>query len=123
MISELVSFILGAFLSYIIDVTWWNLDFKKAEKGLEAHEHYHVGLELLIAALLVYRFINPTTAYILIGAGFGFITAEWRQTVEIAGKKVKPGHPFAYGSNHFKQSTVIGIILTAILATTALILP
>ena len=123
MISELILLVLGGFLVFVIDILWWNIDFKKAEKGMEAHEHYHLGLELLIAGLIVSMF-NDLPSYFLVGAGFAFIMAEWRQTVEIkktvngeiVKQKVIPGHPFAYGSNHFKQSTAIGIGLTVLLS-------
>lgn len=123
MISELILLVLGTFLVFIIDILWWNIDFKKAEKGMEAHEHYHVGIELLIVGLVV-SFFNDLPSYFLIGAGFAFIMAEWRQTVEIKKtvngevitQKVVPGHPFAYGSTHFKQSTIIGIGLTIFLS-------
>ena len=123
MIVELILLVLGAFLVYVIDILWWNIDFKKAEKGLEAHEHYHLGIELLIVALVV-SYISELPSYFLIGCGFAFIMAEWRQTVEIRKtvdgeeirQKVVPGHPFAYGSVHFKQSTAIGIGLTVLLS-------
>ena len=122
MIVEIVLLILGAFAVFVIDILWWNIDFEKAEKGLEAHEHYHVGLELLIGGLLL-SFINEMLVYIMLGAGFAFIMAEWRQTVEIRKtkdgkeekKNVVPGHPFAYGSLHFKQSNTIGIVLVGFL--------
>jgi len=123
MIIEIILLILGAFLVFIIDIVWWNIDFKKAEKGLEAHEHYHIGLELLIAGIGL-SYFSELPVYFLLGAGFAFIMAEWRQTVEIreikdekeVKKDVIPGHPFAYGSLHFKQSTTIGIGLTILLS-------
>ena len=123
MISELILLVLGAFLVFVIDILWWNIDFKKAEKGMEAHEHYHLGLELMIVGLIVSIF-NELPSYFLIGAGFAFIMAEWRQAVEIKktingkviSQNVVPGHPFAYGSVHFKQSTAIGVGLTILLS-------
>lgn len=123
MILEIILFILGAFLVFVIDIIWWNIDFKKAEKGLEVHEHYHLGLELLIAGIGI-AYIVELPVYFLLGTGFAFIMAEWRQTVEIRKtvdgqdtiQKVVPGHPFAYGSTHFKQSTTIGISLIALLS-------
>lgn len=129
MISELILLVSGAFLVFVIDILWWNIDFKKAEKGMEAHEHYHVGIELLIVGLVV-SFFNELPSYFLLGAGFAFIMAEWRQTVEIKKtingevikQKVVPGHPFAYGSTHFKQSTAIGVGLTIILGVLLVIM-
>lgn len=122
MIVEIVLLILGGFTVFVIDILWWNIDFKKAEKGFEAHEHYHVGLELLIGGVFL-SLINEMLVYFMLGAGFAFIMAEWRQTVEIRetkdGKEEKkdvvPGHPFAYGSTHFAKSTAIGIALTGFL--------
>ncbi len=108
---EVFPFILGAILVMLIDTFWWHIDYKKAEKGMEAHEHYHVGLELMIVAMIIDLFNGPIASF-LYGAGFLFIVAEWRQAIEIVQKKVIPGHPFAYGSEHFKSSSIIGIALT-----------
>ena len=107
---EVFPFILGTLLVMIVDIFWWQIDFKKVERGLEAHEHYHVGLELIIAAMFV-SLLHEGGASFLYGAGFLFIAAEWRQAVEILGNKVKAGHPFAYGSVHFKSSSIIGAVL------------
>lgn len=108
---EIFPFILGTFVVMLVDVFWWQIDYKKAEKGMEAHEHYHVGIELAIVAMIVGVF-NDTAASFLYGAGFLFLAAEWRQAVEVIGNKVKAGHPFAFGSNHFKSSSIIGAVLT-----------
>lgn len=108
---EIFPFILGTILVMLIDTFWWHIDYKKAEKGMEAHEHYHVGLELMIVAMIIDLF-NGTVSSFLYGVGFLFIVAEWRQAIEIVQKKVIPGHPFAYGSKHFKSSSIIGIGLT-----------
>ncbi len=112
---ELVIVILGLFAALILDIWWWNQTrFKKADKKFEAHEHYHISLELLIIAILANYFINPLLAYFVIGASIGFFLGEWDQLKEIKNKKVIPGHPFAYGSSHFKESTIIGIVLIVI---------
>lgn len=108
---EIFPFLIGALIVMLIDTFWWHIDYKKAEKGMEAHEHYHVGLELFIVAMIADLF-NGAIASFLYGAGFLFIAAEWRQAIEIVQKKVIPGHPFAYGSIHFKTSSIIGIGLT-----------
>jgi len=110
---EAFPFILGALVVMLVDTFWWHIDYKKVEKGMEAHEHYHVGIELIIVAIIA-DFFNGSLASFLYGAGFLFIAAEWRQAVEIVKKKVIAGHPFAYGSIHFKQSSIIGVILIAI---------
>ena len=78
-------FVFGLFTSLLIDSAWWKIDFKKAEKGFEAHEHYHIGLELL----LLYVFIPNE---FILGMGLGFIMGEWAQHIEIHNKKVVPGH-------------------------------
>lgn len=108
---EIFPFIIGAFFVMLVDTFWWHIDYKKAEKGLEWHEHYHVGLELIIVALFM-NLVNEASASFLFGAGFLFIAAEWRQAVEVLNNKVKAGHPFAYGSVHFKSSSIVGAILT-----------
>jgi len=109
-VLEAFPFILGALVVMLIDTFWWQIDYKKAEKGMEAHEHYHVGIELIIVALFVDLFHGGVASF-LYGAGFLFIAAEWRQAVEILKKEVKAGHPFAFGSVHFKESSIIGAIL------------
>lgn len=122
MITEIILLILGAFTTFVIDILWWNIDFKKAEKGLEVHEHYHVGIELLILGALLSH-LTDHIEYFPIGMGFAFIMAEWKQTTEIRKtengktirKEVVPGHPFAYGSEHFRKSTIVGMVLTGIL--------
>jgi len=106
-------FILGAFVVMLVDTFWWHIDYKKVEKGLEWHEHYHVGIELMILAVITTPFI-PELSSFLYGSGFLFIAAEWRQAVEVIGPKVKAGHPFAFGSTHFTSSTIVGVILTVI---------
>lgn len=110
---DIFGFILGAFVVMWLDIFWWHIDFKKLEKGLEWHEHYHVGLELLILASFIAIF-NEFAASVLFGASFLFLAAEWRQAIEVHGDKVKAGHPFAYGSKHFTASTIVGITLTGI---------
>ncbi len=122
MFIEIILFVIGSFIGFIFDTWWWTIDFKKAEKGLEAHEHYHVGMELLIIGIIV-SFFSDVASFLLGGLGFAFIMAEWRQVVEIRKtengkekkKEVVPGHPFAQGSEHFLSSTIIGIILSAII--------
>lgn len=122
MITEIILLIVGAFAVFLVDIGWWSINFKKVEKGMEAHEHYHVGIELLIAGIVVSYFVD-WPVYLMLGAGFAFIMAEWRQVVEIkktennkvTKKDVTPGHPFAIGSGHDAQSHTIGIGLSAVL--------
>lgn len=99
----------GLAVGLVLDLVWWHTGIRKAEKGVEWHEHYHVGLECWIAeAFLGTGFLT--------GMGMGFFLAEWTQSTEIVGKKVLPGHPFAYGSSHFRSSTWFGAALAVVLA-------
>lgn len=112
-ITILFSLILGAFIGITIDVIWWKIDFKKAEKGFEAHEHYHIAFELFIVALIINHFTQYTWISLTLSAiGVAFFVAEWLQGVEVVDRKVKAGHQFAYGAPHFKASTIIGVGLT-----------
>lgn len=72
--------------------------------------------------IIVEHFTNNPFSIVIMGAAFGFLLGEWDQLKEIVGKTVKPGYPFAYGSNHFKTSSIIGIslIITVILLYTYL---
>jgi len=86
-------FVLGIILGLIMDVVWWNKSLDKYEKGFEALEHYHFG----ILAGIVGLFIYPE---IFFGLMLALFISEWTQT-----------HQFAYQSNHFKSSTLIGIVM------------
>ena len=120
---DLIFFVIGAFGAFLLDTYWWvKPSFSKYEKGvLVYHEHYHFGLELIIVGIVLIlvskEFSIPLSIVwsALVGAGFGFIMAEWRQIVEPHKGTVTLGHPFAYGSEHFKQSTQIGVVIFAIL--------
>lgn len=114
-------FCVGGITSILIDVLWWNINYKKAEKGLEVLEHYHMGLILLIIAIIANLFYE-SIALFLTGMGFLFIIAEWHQTIHTVGKKVVSGKPFAWGSVHFIGSSIIGIILSGILLSITVIL-
>ena len=119
---DLVFVFFGLFAAFVIDILWWvKPKFQKSEKGLEAHEHYHIGIILFIAAVLVNLIYQPAT-WFLVGMGFVFIVGEWRQSIEVAGKKVIPGKPFALGSKHFKGSSAIGIGLLGILLIISVVL-
>lgn len=120
-IESILLFCVGAFVTMIIDTLWWKIDYKKAERGLEVLEHYHIGIALLIGAVVTNLFYQPAS-WFLGGMGLLFVFAEWHQSVEIAGKKVIPGKPFAYGSKHFKGSSIIGIILAVFLLIISLVL-
>jgi len=113
-IDLILFFCIGAIFAIIIDTIWWKVNYKRIEKGVEVLEHYHMGLALLIIGILASIYYIPVSA-MLIGMGLFFVVGEWHQSVEIKNKKVVPGHPFAYGSAHFKKSSVIGIILAALI--------
>lgn len=120
-LETILLFCIGGIITMLIDVVWWRIDYKKAEKGMEILEHYHMGIALFIAAVVIHSFYTPMS-WLMAGMGFMFVFAEWHQTIEIAGKKVVPGKPFAYGSKHFKQSSIIGIILAVFLLIISLVL-
>lgn len=121
MLTSFILFCVGAITSMIIDTVWWHVNYKKIEKGFEVLEHYHIGLIALIISVISYQFVQPISIF-LAGMGLFFIVAEWHQAVEIHKKKVIPGKPFAYGSEHFKQSSIIGITLAVILLILSLVL-
>jgi hypothetical protein len=90
-------FVAGTLVGLIMDVVWWKINYQKYEKGLEWHEHYHVGIEIAIVAAVI-------NSYFLGGIAFAFILAEYLQE-----------HKFAIKSGHFKESTIFGIVLFIIL--------
>ena len=109
--NELLLLFFGLFAALVIDIIWWvKPSFSKLDK-FKAHEHYHISLELVILFIIVQYFTNSPFSVVIIGAAFGFLLGEWDQLKEIVGKTVKPGHPFAYGSSHFKTSSAIGGLL------------
>ncbi|WP_299292094.1 hypothetical protein [Nitrosopumilus sp.] len=120
---DLVFFVLGAFAAFLLDTFWWvKPSINKYEKGaLKNHEHYHFGMELIIVGIILIWVANEYSIELsivwsaLIGAGFGFIIAEWRQIVEPHKGTVTLGHPFAYGSDHYRQSTQIGVVIFAVM--------
>ena len=77
---------------------------------MKAHEHYHIGLEAGIIAILIWPFL-PFASIILLGVMVGFVLKESEQK-----------NDFALNSGHFKNSSIIGIILTVILVAVALLL-
>lgn len=99
--------ILGIIVAAIIDLLWWQIDYKKAEKGLEFHEHYHIALEMSIAAVFAPDIISD----FLHGMAIVFALGEWTQTY----KEGESGHPFAIQSGHFKESTIFALILVGVL--------
>jgi len=120
--NELLLLFFGLFTALVIDIIWWVKPSLSKFDKLKAHEHYHVALELVILSIIMGHFTNSPFSVVILGAAFGFLLGEWDQLKEIVGKTVKPGHPFAYGSSHFKASSVIGgsLIITIIILYTYL---
>lgn len=91
--------ILGFLLVTIIDRVWFRIDYKKAEKGLEVFEHYHYFFPLWIIAFIVFEYV-PILSYTLISMGAAFFYHESKQT-----------NFFAHQSIHFRNSSIIGLVL------------
>jgi hypothetical protein len=102
--------LLGLFLGLLLDRVWWELELNKYEAGISVFEHYHWGL---LAWFLSY-FTDGIVMDLLRGLGAALVLAEWGQTGEWVNGTWRKGHPFAYGSNHFVPSTVIGVVLAAL---------
>jgi len=89
---------LGLLLGFIADRIWMER-FIKTEK-VKVFEHYHWSL--VLAVLSIYMDLQGFTW----GVALALLIAEHFQR-----------HPYAYGSNHFKESTYIGLALTLIFVT------
>lgn len=111
---DLVFVFFGLFAALVVDILWWVKPTLSKSDKFQAHEHYHVGLELVILFVIISYFTDSPVSLFILGAAVGFLLGEWDQLKEIKNKKVIPGHPFAYGSTHFKASSLIGGILTAV---------
>jgi len=99
MIEPLIAFFLGSILN-----VWWRRKGNKYEYGLlKIHEHYHFLLESLILYVL-------TKQEWLWGFGLALLIDECYYQ----------RNPFAYGSNHWKESTYIGFFLFVILILVSL---
>lgn len=95
---------LGFIFITIIDRVWFQIDYKKAEKGLEVLEHFHYGIALLAISFIFVESI-PSIAYALMGMGTAFIYRESRQK-----------NAYSYTSTHFKPSLIIGLGLCVVTA-------
>jgi hypothetical protein len=102
--------LLGMLLGLVLDRVWWEWGLSKYESGVKELEHYHWGL---LAWFLSY-FTPHLVSEFLWGLGAALILAEWGQIGEWGDGEWRRGHPFAYGSNHFVASTVIGVVLAAL---------
>jgi hypothetical protein len=107
----MILFLLGLLLGLVLDRVWWEGKFNKYEKGVEELEHYHWGLLSWILAYLTPLWLSQ----VLWGLGAALVLAEWAQVGEWENGEWRRGHPFAYGSNHFRVSTAIGVALAVVL--------
>lgn len=92
MIELIFMFIMGLALGALLDVFWFNINYSKYEKGFEVFEHYHVGILLGMIGVI---FSQP----FFLGLFIILFVKESDQT-----------HPFALGSDHFRNSTIIGLV-------------
>jgi Na+/melibiose symporter-like transporter len=106
-----IFFLLGLLAGLVLDRAWWESKANKYDKNVEELEHYHWGLLAWIIAYLTPLWLSD----VLWGLGAALVMAEWAQIGEWENGAWRRGHPFAYGSNHFKVSTAIGAALVAIL--------
>ena len=106
-----VSFFSG-FGAMILD-SYWEKKGNKESKKLEFFEHYHNSIILFIIAMFTFS-TSPMITAALISVALVFLVGEWRQIHYTKDNNVLPGHPFAYGSVHFKASSIMGITLICI---------
>jgi len=97
-----ISGISGFLFVTIIDRLWFKMDYKKVEKGLEVLEHYHYGIALFAVSFVVLS-VSEILSFTLLLMGAAFIYHESKQK-----------NYFSYTSNHFKNSTIIGVLLAVI---------
>lgn len=99
-LQHLLAVGIGILLVTILGQLWLKkIEYKKTGK-IQILEHYHFGIMLVAVGVLFHEV--GIVMHALIGSGFAFFYQEAKQN-----------HLFAYGSTHFKKSTVIGILLTA----------
>ena len=101
----LLSAFLGFMIITILDRKWFEIDHKRIEQGYEVLEHYHLGIGLIGIGIGIIAYL-PLVSYGLIGAGMGLIYHESKQK-----------NYFAIQSAHFRNSSIIGVILIIITIT------
>ncbi len=102
MLHLLGSFLIGLGVGAAIDHLWTKTSINKYERRLEALEHYHWGLVVLMLTKMVQTF--GKLAFSSAGLASIFILLE-----------VVQEHPFAFQSDHQVSSTVVGILLLTVL--------
>ncbi len=99
MLPELfLGLLLGIFLCFL-----WTQFFRKRVDFIKELEHYHWGLLALIRGAMDYSGERPFFFY---GLGLVFLVDELLQK-----------NKFAYGSRHFKESLIVGVLLLIVLVT------
>lgn len=104
----------GVLSAGLIDAMWRQKNIDSNNKFLKAHEHFHVGLEFGILAVIVSFFDVPILESFLWGLGIAFIFSEFTHFGWFKGGKFMVSHPFAFGSEHFKLTHIITIGLCMI---------
>lgn len=97
MVDSSIIYAIGVVVGILIDVTWFSLPYKKIELGFEVLEHYHFGIIFGMFTVISGEWM---LAPIFAGIMTMLFIGEWSQN-----------HKFARGSNHYKTSSIIGIIL------------
>jgi hypothetical protein len=102
MLHLLGSLLIGLAVGVAIDHLWTKTSINKYERRLEVLEHYHWGLVVLMLTKMLQIFSKLTFSFA--GLASIFILLE-----------VVQEHPFAVGSDHQVSSTIVGILLLAVL--------
>jgi len=100
---HLYLFSIGLVLAFLLDAVWRIRFWGKDRGKLRVLEHYHWGLLIMILS----KTLENT---FLLGLGVGLIISEELQK-----------HPFGLNSDHFKQSTILGITLLILLTLFSLL--
>ena len=104
----------GILIAGLVDAFWRQKNIDSNNKFLKAHEHFHVGMEFGILAMIVTLFDIQLVAYALWGLAGAFVFSEFTHFGWFKGDKFMVSHPFAFGSEHFKLTHVITIGLCVI---------
>jgi hypothetical protein len=106
-----ISGLMGLILVSFADTFWYYKSFQRAEKGIEFLEHYHWGIIIITVSFVCwyYSSIIPDLLNLFAGlftGGMLFIYKELYQD-----------QPFAKWTDHFAQSTAVGLGVCAIAVT------
>lgn len=106
--------IFGILIAGLVDAFWRQKNIDSDNKFLKAHEHFHVGIEFGILAMIVSLFEIQFVEYALWGLAVAFVFSEFTHFGWFKGDKFVVSHPFAFGSEHFKGTHLITIGLCII---------